>query len=94
MEAEMNKSEQFTQDKQTSKSKVVDPAELERQYGAPIVARDQRCLDRATGSMINSRTLANLDSQGLGPEGKIKIGRKVGYMAGPFFRWFASRIEG
>ena len=70
----------------------IDSLELERRWGSPIVCRDQRSLDKATGGMIHPRTLANLDSQGLGPKGKFRVGRKVGYPASEFFSWFVNRI--
>lgn len=73
--------------------KVIDAAELERMWESPYVARDQRTLDRATGGLINAKTLANLDSLGKGPRGRIRIGRKVAYPRREFFLWLTSRIE-
>lgn len=77
----------------TTEKILTTAAELEVAWGAPFVCRDQRSLDRATGGLVHPRTLANLDSQGLGPAGKFRIGRRVGYPAREFFQWFADRIE-
>jgi hypothetical protein len=47
-----------------------------------------------TGGMIDGRTLANLDSKGEGPEGKVKMGKtKAGYLREPFVDWFLNRLE-
>ena len=41
------------------------------------VARQE--IKRFTGGIINPKYLANLDSQGKGPEGRIRVGRKIAY---------------
>ena len=47
-----------------------------------------------TGGMIDGRTLANLDSKGEGPAGKVSMGRtKVGYLREPFVEWFIGRLN-
>lgn len=47
-----------------------------------------------TGGMIDGRTMANLDSLGLGPDGKVKMGKgKAGYIREPFVDWFLNRLE-
>jgi hypothetical protein len=46
---------------------------------------------RFTGGMIQPGTLANLDSQGLGPEGKIRVARKVAYEVLSLVRWLEGR---
>ncbi len=46
---------------------------------------------RFTGGMIQPGTLANLDSKGLGPEGKIRIARKVAYEVHSLVRWLERR---
>lgn len=47
-----------------------------------------------TGGMIDGRTLANRDSDGTGPGGKVKMGKtKVGYLREPFVDWFVGRLE-
>ena len=44
-----------------------------------------------TGGMIQPGTLANLDSQGQGPEGKIRVARKVAYEVHAFVKWLERR---
>ena len=66
---------------------------LASQWGAPFVTRDQRSLDRATGGLLNPRTMANLDSLGKGPAGRLRMGRKIVYPSGSFFEWLVSRLK-
>jgi len=42
---------------------------------------------------INPRTLANLDSQGLGPDGMFYVGRKAAYFRANYIRWIRSRVH-
>lgn len=68
---------------------VADPyAELERAM-SPVFSRVAAV--RYLGGLISVGRLANLDSEGLGPEGRIKLGRKVGYIRGPFIAWLRAR---
>ena len=46
-------------------------------WGAPFVARDQ--IERFTGGIITQRYISNLDSLGIGIEGRIRVGRKIVY---------------
>ena len=46
-----------------------------------------------SGGIISERYLANLDSQGRGPRGRIRTGRKISYPALEFARWLARRSE-
>ena len=58
----------------------------------PIFGRDQ--VERITGGLINRRTLANLDSSGEGPSGKVGMGKiRVGYLREPFVDWFVNRLN-
>lgn len=57
----------------------------------PIIARNE--VGRITGGLINPRTLANLDSLGQGPQGKVSMGKiRVGYIREPFINWFVNRL--
>ena len=62
-------------------------------WPSPFVARDQRILDRFSGGLLNAKTLANADSRGLGPEGKIRIGRRVAYPVESLVAWLKDRLE-
>lgn len=57
----------------------------------PIVARKE--VARLTGGLISPRYLANLDSAGLGPKGRVRVGRLVGYEKESFIAWLSSRMR-
>lgn len=57
----------------------------------PIVTRQE--IERQTGKLINSRTLANWDALRTGPEGKMRFKNKVAYEREAFLRWFAKYLE-
>lgn len=56
-----------------------------------IIARKE--VDRLTGGLISPRHLANLDSVGLGPKGKVRVGRLVGYERESFISWLSERMQ-
>lgn len=58
-------------------------------WKSPIIARVQ--VETFTGGVISEKYLANLDSQGLGPAGRFRIGRKVVYPTNEFVKWLAAR---
>jgi hypothetical protein len=68
--------------------------DLATAWKAPLVARDQKQLDRFSGGILNARTLANEDSLGTGPRGRIKVGRKVAYPVESLIEWMQSKMEG
>lgn len=61
--------------------------EMVKNWPSPLVSRDQKSLDRFSGGLLHPRTLANADSLGTGPEGKIRVGRKVAYPAQSLADW-------
>jgi hypothetical protein len=68
-----------------------DLSKLVRRWDSPYVARHE--VGRFSGGLLNSKYLANLDSLGIGPEGKIKIGRKVAYDTEQLVKWMEERAE-
>lgn len=46
-----------------------------------------------SGGIITEKYLANLDSQGRGPVGRVRIGRKIAYPANEIVRWLEARSE-
>jgi len=46
-----------------------------------------------TGGLIGEKYLANLDSAGKGPAGRIRCGRKVAYRVNEFIKWLEARSE-
>lgn len=62
---------------------------LAESWKSPIIARVQ--VEAFTGGAISEKYLANLDSQGLGPAGRFRIGRKVVYPTAELVKWLAAR---
>ena len=46
-----------------------------------------------SGGLLNPRTLANLNSLGMGPKGKYRIGRKVFYDLDKLVEWLRDRVD-
>ncbi|RLB90578.1 MAG: hypothetical protein DRH50_12155 [Deltaproteobacteria bacterium] len=61
-------------------------------WPAPVVARTE--IESFTGGLICARSLANYDSLGKGPGGRIKLGRSVGYLKSDLISWLLNRLEG
>ena len=57
----------------------------------PVVSRVEAA--RLSGGLVTPKTLANLDSQGLGPGARVRYGKKIGYPVEEFARWLADRIQ-
>jgi len=62
---------------------------MARSWPSPLVARGE--VGRFTGGVVNQKYLANLDSQGRGPAGRIRIGRKIAYPVADFIDWLENR---
>jgi hypothetical protein len=60
-------------------------------WPSPVVARVE--IERFTGGLISAKYMANLDSLGLGPPGRITCGRKVGYPAESLIEWLRDRAS-
>jgi len=60
-------------------------------WDSPYVAREE--VKKFTGGIINPRTLANLDSKGEGPSGRVRVGRKIAYPVDKFIEWLEARAE-
>lgn len=56
---------------------AVNLGDLAERWTSPYVAREE--IERFTGGLLTAKYLANLDSQGKGPRGRIRCGRKVAY---------------
>ena len=62
---------------------------MAERWPSALVSRQQ--VGAFTGGVLSERYLANLDSKGLGPAGRIRIGRKVAYPVPEFVKWLESR---
>lgn len=58
-------------------------------WPSAFVARTEA--ERFTGGIISEKYLANLDSAGKGPAGRVRIGRKIAYPVKEFIAWLESR---
>ena len=65
--------------------------ELADKWPSAFVARTEA--EKFTGGLIGEKYLANLDSAGKGPAGRIRCGRKVVYPVTNFIKWLQERSE-
>ena len=72
-------------------SKKLDFSGLIEAWPSPLVAREK--VDEFSGFVLNARTLANYDSRGTGPKGRIKIGRKICYPVASLVEWMRERAQ-
>lgn len=68
-----------------------DLSHLAKGWPSTIVARSE--VDRFSGGVISVKYLANLDSAGKGPPGRIRVGRKVAYPVTGLISWLEERAE-
>ncbi len=71
--------------------KKVDLCALEEKWGAPFVAR--REVYRFSGGIVTPRHLANEDSRGTGPAGKITVNGRVAYPTASLVAWLEARLK-
>jgi hypothetical protein len=66
-------------------------SEMAVKWPSAFVARTEA--EKFSGGMIKEKYLANLDSAGKGPTGRIRCGRKVVYPVTNFIKWLEDRSE-
>ena len=69
----------------------VNLSPLAARWPSPFIAREK--VGEFTGGIIAPKTLANLDSTGEGPKGRITVGRKVAYPVAELIIWLESRSK-
>jgi hypothetical protein len=69
----------------------IDLSKLEDKWPSAVVARSK--VGEFSGGLINPGTLANLDSQGEGPEGRFYVGRCAAYPARSLRLWLERRAS-
>jgi len=69
--------------------KEIDLSSMAARWPSSHVAREK--IGEFTGGIITPKTLANLDSAGDGPHGRITIGRKIAYPVAELISWLESR---
>jgi len=62
---------------------------LADKWPSSLVARQEA--KKFSGGIISEKTLANLDSQGIGPAGRLRIGRKVAYSVSSLIEFLEGR---
>jgi hypothetical protein len=62
---------------------------LAEKWPSPYVARQE--IKTFSGGLISDKYIANLDSQGAGPSGRIRCGRKVAYEVNSLVDWLQKR---
>lgn len=71
--------------------KKIDLYALEDKWRAPFVAR--REVYRFSGGIVTPRHLANEDSRGTGPVGKITVNGRVAYPTASLVAWLEARLK-
>jgi hypothetical protein len=71
------------------KENFVDLSHLKAEWPSSIVARTE--IRDFTGGAVSEKHLANLDSLGQGPKGRIRLGRKIAYRVDSLISWLEGR---
>ena len=64
---------------------------MAERWPSSMVARTE--IERFTGGIISERYISNLDSQGLGPKGRVRVGRKIVYTVEAVIEFLEARAE-
>ena len=62
-----------------------------KRWPSALVAREK--VGEFSGGVLHPRTMANADSLGEGPPGRMKMGRKIFYRAEDLADWIEQRTE-
>lgn len=65
--------------------------EMAEKWPSSMVARTE--IEKFTGGTISEKYLANLDSAGKGPKGRVRCGRKICYPVKALIFWLESRSQ-
>lgn len=71
--------------------KTIDLSAYAEAWKAPFVERQH--ITEFSGGLLDPRTMANHDSKGTGPAGRIKMGRKVIYPVPELIIWLEERAS-
>lgn len=71
------------------KDKKPDLSALAVKWQSAYVSRSQ--IYAFSGGIITSKSMANLDSLGLGPAGRIRISRRICYSVDSLIAWLENR---
>lgn len=62
---------------------------MAKNWPSAYVARQE--VKNFTGGILTAKYCANLDCQGQGPKGRLRVGRKISYPVQEFISWLESR---
>ncbi len=65
---------------------------MRQRWDSELVSRQE--VHRFTGGAVSAKTLANADSAGTGPKGRLKFGRTVAYPVDAMCEWLEARVQG
>lgn len=71
--------------------KNIDLSHLAEKWPSAWVSREK--VPDFTGGALSSGRIANLDSTGHGPPGRMKVGRKIVYPVDEFVAWLEERTK-
>ena len=60
-------------------------------WPSPVIARSE--VGNFTGGLVSPRTISNLDCLKKGPQGRVRLGRKIGYLKSELIEWLTARLE-
>ena len=60
-------------------------------WPSSFVARES--VSDFSGGILNPRTMANFDSKGVGPSGRVRVGRKIAYPVDSLVCWLENRAQ-
>ena len=66
--------------------------QLRAKCTGPLIDRNQAY--DLSGHTLSIGHQANLDSLGIGCPGRVRVGRRVAYLADNWCRWFSERVDG
>ena len=69
----------------------MDLRKLKERWPSAIVSRSK--VSEFSGGLLNPKTLANADSLGVGPSGRVRCGRLIAYDVDQLIRWMETRGE-
>ena len=65
--------------------------EMADRWPSAVVARVE--IGKFSGGLLSPKSMANLDSQGIGPVDRVTCGRKVGYKISSLIQWMRDRAN-
>jgi hypothetical protein len=77
--------------KELRTEKAIDLSAFAENWTAPYVERQH--LIEFSGGLLDPGTMANHDSAGTGPAGRVKVGRKVIYPVQELIAWLEARAS-